>query len=133
MIKITIVQQMMVAKAIVAQMEEKEDRRAPRVEPAKPTVEFHEIHDGRSDAKPNNGEMVLIRYEDEEDESYDTVYFYEKGTKVSIKASPCVTKVIEKTGFYKMYAGIGPDETDELWFISPMALSHWGRYPKFNK
>ena len=78
-------------------------------------------------------EQVLIRYEDEEDESYDTVYFFEAGTKVVIKPHPHVTKTLEKTGFYKVYAGTGADETDEFCYISPKELSHWGRYPKFNK
>ncbi|MCI7452867.1 MAG: hypothetical protein MSB11_07835 [Prevotella sp.] len=133
MIKITTVQQVAVTRAIMIQIEEERKRNLQQIESKKQNVQFHEIHDGCSDARPKNGELVLIRYEDEEDESYDTVYFFEAGTQVVIKPHPHVTKTLEKTGFYKVYAGAGVDETDEFCYISPKELSHWGRYPKFNK
>lgn len=133
MIKITAVQQVAVTRAIMIQIEEERKRNLQQIESKKQNVQFHEIHDGCSDARPKNGELVLIRYEDEEDESYDTVYFFEAGTEVVVKPHPHVTKTLEKTGFYKVYAGIGADETDEFCYISPKELSHWGRYPKFNK
>ena len=133
MIKITAVQQVAVTRAIMIQIEEERERNLQQIESKKQNVQFHEIHDGCSDARPKNGELVLIRYEDEEDESYDTVYFFEAGTKVMIKPHPHATKTLEKTGFYKVYAGTGVDETDEFCYISPKELSHWGRYPKFNK
>lgn len=133
MIKIVAVQQVAVTRAIMIQIEEETQHDLPRLESKKPNVQFHEIHDGYSDARPENGEMVLIRYEDKEDESYDTVYFFEAGTKVVTKPLPRTTKTLGKTGFYKVYAGIGVDETDEFCYINPKELSHWGRYPKFNK
>ena len=133
MIKITAVQQVAVTRAIMIQIEEERKRNLQQIESKKQNVQFHEIHDGCSDARPKNGEQVLIRYEDEEDESYDTVYFFEAGTEVVIKPHPHAAKTLEKTGFYKVYAGTGADETDEFCYISPKELSHWGRYPKFNK
>ena len=133
MIKIVAVQRVAVTRAIMIQIEEETQRDLPRLESKKPNVQFHEIHDGCSDVRPENGEMVLIRYEDEEDESYDTVYFFEAGTEVVIKPLPHITKTLEKTGFYKVYAGTGVGETDEFCYINPKELSHWGRYPKFNK
>lgn len=133
MIKITAVQQVAITRAIMIQIEEERKRNLQQIESKKQNVQFHEIHDGCSDARPKNGELVLIRYEDEEEESYDTVYFFEAGTKMVIKPHPHVTKTLERTGFYKVYAGTGVDETDEFCYISPKELSHWGRYPKFNK
>lgn len=133
MIKITAIQRVTVTRAIMNQIEEEAHRGLPRIESKKPNVQFHEIHDGYSDARPKNGEMVLIRYDDEEDESYDTVYFFEVGTEVTVKPLPHVTKTLEKTGFYKVYAGTGAGETDEFMYIDPKELSHWGRYPKFNE
>jgi hypothetical protein len=131
--KIIAVQRVAVTKALMIQIDEDKQCDLPKIESKKPNVEFHEIHDGCSDARPENGEMVLIRYEDKEDESYDTVYFFEAGTEVVIKPRPQVTKTLGQTGFYKVYAGVGVDETDEFWYIDPKNLSHWGRYPKFNK
>ena len=97
MIKITAVQQVAVTRAIMIQIEEERKRNLQQIESKKQNVQFHEIHDGCSDARPKNGEQVLIRYEDEEDESYDTVYFFEAGTKVVIKPHRHVTKTLEKT------------------------------------
>lgn len=133
MIKITAIQRVAVTRAIMIQIEEGGQRGLPRLESKKPNVQFHEIHDGYSDARPKNGEMVLIRYEDKEDESYDTVYFFEAGTEVVAKPMPRITKTLGKTGFYKVYAGTGAGETDEFTYIDPKELSHWGRYPKFNE
>lgn len=133
MIKITAVKRMAVTRAIMIQIKEEAQRDLPHIESKKQNVQFHEIHDGYSDARPENGEMVLIRYHDKEEESYDTVYFFRAGTEVVTKPHPRTTKTLEKTGFYKVYAGTGAGETDEFCYINPKELSHWGRYPEFNK
>ena len=52
MIKITAVKRMAVTRAIMIQIEEERKRNLQQIESKKQNVQFHEIHDGCSDARP---------------------------------------------------------------------------------